>query len=223
MENLILKAVSRDLKVPAGKLRTEGWLPAELYGKGKENLHVQVNAIEFEKLFRKAGESTIITLDIEGVGQKTVLVQDVQVNYLRSIADHIDFYEVNMSEKLTATVQLEFVGEPLAVKALGGTLVKVISEVEVECLPKDLPHSIEVNIESLKTFDDQIALQDIKLPSGVSLTAEDLEELVVKVQPPRDVDAELAEPVEEDISKVAGAAEEKPAAEGQAEESGKEE
>lgn len=207
MEPVVLKATVRSQDQSAKKMRKVGFIPAELYGQGKTNVHLQVNAIDFEKAHRKAGESTIVTLDIDGVGQRSVLIHDVQANFLKGFADHVDFYEVNMSETLTATVQLEFVGEPLAVKALGGTLVKVISEVEVECLPKDLPHSIEVNIESLKTFDDQISLQDIKLPSGVSLTAEDLKELVVKVQPPRDVDAELAEPVTEDISKVEGAVE----------------
>jgi len=119
--------------------------------------------------------------------------------------DHVDFFEVNMSETLTATVPLEFTGESAAVKAMGGTLVKVISEVEVQCLPKDLPHQLEVDISALKSFEDVITLADLALPSGVALTA-DPEEVIAKVQPPRDMDAELAGPVEEDVSKVEGVA-----------------
>jgi large subunit ribosomal protein L25 len=107
------------------------------------------------------------------------------------------------AEKLQTTIQLEFVGESAAVKALGGTLVKTLAEVEVECLPVDLPHNLVVDITSLATFEDVITVKDITLPKGVEMLT-DLEETVAKIQPPRDVEAELSTPVVEDVTKVEG-------------------
>ena len=141
-----------------------------------------------------------------------VLIQDVQIHYLTSRPIHADFYEVSMTEKLKAKVALEFTGEAPAVKTLGGILVKVLSEVEVECLPADLPHNIEVNIDILKTLQDSIHVKDLSVPSKVTILTNP-DEMVAKVQPPRDVEAELAAPVVEDVSKVEGAAEDKPVAE----------
>jgi large subunit ribosomal protein L25 len=137
----------------------------------------------------------------------------VQKHYLKSNPIHVDFYEVKMTEKLTATVQLEFIGESNAVKALGGTLVKNLTEVEVECLPADLPHQIDVDITTLNTFEDTILVKDLNVSDKVEIKVE-ADEMVAKVQPPRDVEAELAEPIVEDISAVEGAAEDKPAEKG---------
>jgi len=210
MEKLQIAAVVRDPQAQATKhLAKEGLIPAELYGHGVANLHLSINQNEFEKIFRKAGESTIIEVKAPD-GVHNVLIHEVQKHYLNSAPIHVDFYEVKMTEKLTATVALEFIGEADAVKVLGGTLVKVLSEVEVECLPADLPHDIPVDISSLKTFDDSILVKDLQVSDKVTIKT-DAEEVIAKVQPPRDVEAELAEPVgEEDVSKVIGVAEETP-------------
>lgn len=210
MEKFQLKATTRkDAARGNNKLRESGVIPAVLYGNKLANVNVAINQIEFEKLFRKAGESTIVELAMEDGKIHNVLVQDVQKHYLTSSPIHVDFYEVSMTEKLTATVAIEFINEAPAVKALGGTLVKVLNEVEVECLPADLPHNIEVDISVLKTFDDTLAIKDLKISPKVEILG-DADDLVVKVQPPRDIEAELAEPVVEDITKVEGAAEDKP-------------
>lgn len=213
METVELKATVRDLTKPVAATRKQGFVPAELYGHNVPNVHVQVAQNEFEKVFRKAGESTIITLDIEGVGKRSVLIHDVHAHVLKSHAIHVDFYEVNMKETLQTSVQLEFTGEAPAVKALGGVLVKTLNEVEVECLPADLPHNIVVDVSGMATFDDVVMVKDLSLPKGVTVLT-DPEELVAKIQPPRNVEAELAEPVVEDVTKVAGVVkEEAPAAE----------
>lgn len=190
-------------------VRATGHIPAVLYGHNIENVHLSVTLGEFEKLFRKAGESTIIEIKTDDGRSRNVLIQDVQRHYLTGQPIHVDFLEVSMTEKLTATVPLEFVGESVAVKNLGGTLVKVLDEVEVECLPGDLPHNIEVDISGMTSFDSAILVKDLKVASGVEIKA-DPEETVANIQPPRDVEAELAEPVVEDISQVEGAAEDKP-------------
>ncbi len=214
MEKLQLQAKARDVQsATANNVRSNGSIPAVLYGRNIPNVHLTVSQGEFEKLFRKAGESTIVEIKTDDGKTHNVLIQAIQKHYLTSKITHVDFYEVSMTEKLTATVPLEFVGESHAVKILGGTLVKVIDEVEVECLPGDLPHSLEVDISVLKDFDVSILVKDIKLPNGVVFTG-DPEETVANTQPPRDIEAELAEPVVEDISAVEGAAEDKPAEEG---------
>ncbi len=203
MEKLVLKATVRDTATPVKVMRKGGVIPAELYGHNVANVHLSISQNEFEKVFRKAGESTIVTLDVEGSGQRNVLIHDVQKHMVKSQPIHVDFLEVSMTEKLETTVALEYEGESVAVKALGGTLVKVLNEITVECLPGDLPHNLTVDISSMETFEDTITVKDIVLPKGVTLVT-DGEEIVAKVQPPRDLEAELAAPVEEDVTKVEG-------------------
>lgn len=197
MEKIQLKAVSRELAHRDSKTEYRaGLIPAEMYGNKVDNVHLAVDAIEFEKVFRKAGESTVIELIMPDGSTTNVLIQDVQYHYLNSNPIHIDFFAVNMSEKLTATVQIEFIGEADAVKVLGGTLVKMLNEVDVECLPVDLPPHFEVDISKLKTFDDVITVADIPVSDKVQILAE-AEEAVAKVQAPRDVEAELTPEIDE--------------------------
>ncbi len=214
MEKIQLKAKSRDLASQRpDKLRSAGILPAELYGHKLENLHLAVDQGEFERVLRKAGESTIVELLTEDGKSHNVLIHGIQRHYLKHTPTHVDFYEVSMTEKLTAPVTLEFVGESKAVKEQGGVLVKVLTEVHVECLPADLPHNIPVDISVLKEINNVILVKDLPVPSKVTVQ-ESPDDLVVKVQPPRDVVAELDQPVVEDVSAVVGAAE--TAAEGEA-------
>lgn len=206
MEKIQLKTTQRDTAHRTAKaLYREGLMPAELYGHNIQNEHLSVNQIEFEKVLRKAGESTIIELHLPEGSPRNVLIQDVERHYLTNQPIHVDFYEVKMSEKLTATVQIEFIGESHAVKALGGTLVKVLNEVEVECLPADLPSHIEVDITSLKTFDNQIMVKDLNVSDKVEIKAES-DEVVATVQPPRDMAAEEAANAQVDEAAAVAAA-----------------
>lgn len=216
MDKLQLKAEVRDLKTTTPqKLRKAGKLPAVLYGHKIQNTALTVNAREFDKVLRKAGESTIVELITDDGKTHPVLIHEVQYHYLTSVPTHVDFYVVSMTEKLKAKVILEFVGESAAVKTMGGVLVKVLSEVEVACLPADLPHNIAVSLDALKTLQDSIHIKDLSVPLKVKIL-NPADEMVAKVQPPRDVEAELSTPVVEDVSKVEGAAEIKPEAEGAA-------
>ena len=207
MEKLKLKAEERDLKTNLNKARKQGQIPAVLYGHKIKNQHLFVRQADFEKIFKKAGESTIIELETADKKIHPVLIQDVSQNYLTYNPDHVDFYEVDMTEKIRATVNLEFVGESAAIKNMGGTLVRVINYLEVECLPADLPHSFSVDISSLQTFEQSIHIKDLSIPEKVKILA-DLEDTVAKVQPPR-TEEELKTQVTEDISAVEGAVEEK--------------
>jgi len=197
MQKIQLKSSGREItSANPDKLRKNGQIPAVLYGHNLPNLALTINQSEFEKAFKKAGESTIIDLLTEDGKKHPVLVHDVQKHYLTSAPIHVDFYEVSMTEKLKAKVALEFTGESKAVKELGGVLVKVVTEVEVECLPADLPHNIPISIGNLNTFEDVIHVKDLKIPNGVHILTP-LDEVIIKVQPPRDVEAELAVPVDE--------------------------
>jgi large subunit ribosomal protein L25 len=201
-EKLQIGAKNRDLVTTSPKaVRREGFIPAVLYGHNVESTNLSVPSNEFEKLFRKAGESTLIELTTEDGKVHNVLIQEVQRHFLTTKPIHVDFLQVNMTETLKATVALEFIGESLAVKAEGGVLVKVLNEVEVECLPMDLHHNIEVDISAIKNFSDHITVKDLKVSSKVKILT-DGDEVVAKVQPPRNVEAELTPTEPVDISQV---------------------
>lgn len=158
-----LKAEKRDI---AGKkvavLRAEGLVPAELYGSKTENIHLTVNSKDLEKTYREAGESSVIILDV-GAEAYPVLIHDHQVDHLTGKMLSVDFYKVDMNEKISATVPLVFIGESLAVKEEGGVLVKSMDEVEVEALPAELPHELRIDISSIKNLEDSIYVRDIPI------------------------------------------------------------
>lgn len=152
-------------------LRKQGFVPAELYGHGLDNMHLMVPSKDFSKVFKEAGESTIVKLKVEN-NEFNVLVHDFQRNYLTDEFSHIDFYSVKMDEKITTSVPLEFIGEAPAVKEMGGTLVKVMHEVEIEALPADLPHHISVNVSSIKEIGGSIFIKDLDFGKGVKILVE---------------------------------------------------
>lgn len=180
------------------ELRRKGQVPAVLYGKGKENKNLTVSLHDFEKMYREAGTSSIVLLNIEGDSEKNVLVQDVSYNSYTSKPEHADFYEVSMTEKITTTIPLIFTGDSIAVIEMDGTLITNKNEVEIECLPANLPHNIEVDITSLSDFESSIHVKDLNIPEGVTVK-DDPEEIVANVEPPRSEEelAELEEAPEE--------------------------
>jgi large subunit ribosomal protein L25 len=187
-------------------LRNKGLIPAELYGHGIKNVHVAVNAKEFIKILAQAGESTLIEIAVDGKKHKA-LIHDVQRDYISDEVIHVDFHEVELNKKLKAHVELEFVGEPPALK-LGGILNRSMSEVEVEALPGDLPHTLSVDLTKLVELNQSIYVKDIVVPKGVEITvAEDT--VVATVTPPLK-EEEIAPPVV-DVSAVKVETEEKKA------------
>lgn len=181
-------------------LRQKGLLPAVLYGPKTKNLNLEVNSKEFEKIYQKAGESSLISLEIEGK-KFSVLIHEIQQDPLTQKPIHIDFYQPSLKEKIEAKVPLVFEGEAPAIKELGGTLVKNISELEVKAFPQDLPKEIRVNIEKLKTFEDSILISDLILPEGVEILRNP-EEIIAQVLPPERVEEELQKPPEEKIENI---------------------
>lgn len=192
--------------------RKEGKVPAIMYGHGIDPQMLWVNALSFEKIYAVAGESSILSLKVEGGKAFNVLVHDLELDALSNRVSHIDFFQVRMDEELETHIPLEFVGESAAVREQGGVLVKTLEEVLVSCLPKDLPHSLMVNLELLKDFDTHIQVKDLSVPQGVKILTEELT-TVALVEAPR-TEAEMAaldEKVEADVTKVEGVVKEEAA------------
>ncbi len=189
-------------------LRKQGLVPAELYGHGTKNAHLTVPAKDFNKVFKEAGSSTVVTLVTEQ-GKKPAIIHDIVRDPLTNDIMHIDFYEVRMDEKITAKVPVEFTGDAPAVKEKGAVINKSISEIEVEAFPQDLPHSIVVDISSLDDFNKSIYIKDIMPPKGVAFLIEGDMAIVSAVEPaPEEVAAPVA-PV--DVSQIASETDEKKA------------
>lgn len=203
-------------------MRAEGVIPAELYGHGLENLHLGVPAKEFKKALDAAGESSVVTLNV-GDQKLPVLIYDVQYHPVTGEVTHVDFYQVRMDEKITASIEVEFIGDAPAVKAVNGILVKAMQEIEVEALPGDLPSGIKVDLSVLADIGNSIYVKDLKFDKGVrvlvspdtvvaTITAPMAEEEVV-VEAPVDLSAIKTEgeekKAERDAEKAAKETEEK--------------
>ena len=169
----------RDITTNPNTLRRAGKVPAVIYGRSQESTPITLDRKIFEKLFREAGESTVITL--KGLGaDKDALINEVTVHPVTGVALHADFYIIQKGQTVTVSVPLEFEGVSPAVKDLGATLVKVMHELEIECEPKDLPQHIVVDISTLKKLEDKIEVKDLKLPASAKLSI-DLDEAVALV------------------------------------------
>ncbi len=189
---LILEAKPRTvLGKQNKKLRKLGALPAVLYGPGKSTVSLEIPTKEFHRVYRQAGENTLIDLVI-GQEKKKVLIHDVAKHYMKDEPIHVDFYEVDLTRKIHTHVPLHFVGVSPAVKELGGILIKNLSEIEVEALPGDLPHFIEVNLEKLQTFNDVVRISNLAVSDKVKILGHKVEDVITSVQPPR-TEAELEE------------------------------
>ncbi len=161
------------------KLRKEGVLPGNIYGKDVKSEAVQIPLKEFEKVYKEAGETGLVDLEIDGQ-LRPVLIHNVQMNYRTSIPLHADFFQVNLKEKVKTMVPIIVVGEPKAVLDKVGLLLQPLAEIEVEALPEDLPEGIEVNVERLAAIDEQATVADLKVPKGVEILT-DPSQVVVKI------------------------------------------
>ena len=193
-------------------LRKEGVLPLALFGKNTELQNLQTNLKEFETIFDEAGESTLLTLQIENSEEKSkVLISEVQHHPVTGQIIHATLRKVDLKEKIKANVPLEFVGEPEVVKSGVGILLTLIDEIEVECLPTDLPSEIVVNTESLKEVGDTITVADLNFDREKIVIDIDPEEPVAKIDHPQmeeEPEEEVSE--EEAIAQVEATSEKKP-------------
>jgi large subunit ribosomal protein L25 len=189
-KTLTIKAKTRDLlgrKVK--RLRKEGVLPANVYGKSVKSQAVQVLLNDFEKVYKQAGETGLVDLEL-GKTKKTVLIHNLQIDPVTAVPLHADFFQVDLKQKVTAQVPVEVLGESPAEKQGLGTLVTLLDEIEVEALPADLPEKFELDLTSLTEVGQAVFVRDLEVDAKKVEIKNDPEEIVVKVEPIREEEEE---------------------------------
>lgn len=197
MDKQILKAEPRTLSGrKVKKLRKEGVLPANVFGKKVKSESIQVSLKDFDKTYKEVGETGLLSLVVESgkkKDEKAVLVSNVQIDPVLGSPLHVDFRQVDLKEKVTANVPVELTGEAPAEKSGVGTAVLYINEIEVEALPGDLPERFIVDVSKLAEVDQAILVKDLAVDRAKVALNIDAESIVVKVEPPQK--EEVVEPV----------------------------
>jgi len=176
------------------KLRQQGILPANIYGKDIKSLSVKLSAKDFHKVYSQAGETGIIDLKVDKEAKvRPVLIHDPNIHPVTDEILHVDFRQVDLTKKVTVKIPVELVKEAPAVSK-GGVLLQLINEIEVEALPTDLPDKFTVNVSKLEEIGQGINLKDIKVDSKVKILADNLDELVVKIEEPTKEEEKPEEP-----------------------------
>ncbi len=187
------------VRQPLGKrsrrLLREGKVPAVVYGHNTEPTPITLDRLEFQKVFVKSGRTHLVDLAIDGRTEK-VLVREIQTHPRRLGPIHVDFYPVNLQEKIEVEVPIHLVGESAPVKQGDGDILQPIHAIRVECLPTDIPEAFEVDITPLEEIDAEIRVKELKVPSTVTVL-EDPEDLVVKIVHKRELKIEEEVPAAE--------------------------
>ncbi len=226
MDKHTLKAEKRKILGQKVKtLRKEGIMPANIYGKKVKSLAIQVPFNEFEKIYKEAGETGIVEISVNG-SKRSVLINNVQIHPVSDLPLHVDFLQIDLKEKVTADVPVDFIGESPAEKSGLGTVVQYINEIEVEALPTNLPEKFEVDLSTLTKVDQTVLAKDLDVDVKKVEIKSDLGQILVKVEPPRK-EEEVITPVETEEEEGTEEEGEEPSEEGKepegAEEEGKKE
>lgn len=195
---VILDAQTREVGSSRKDLKAAGLIPAICYGNNIDSMSIAVPLTVFKKVWKESGESGTVTITI-GTKKVETLIHDVQKDATSNEPIHVDFLAIDTSKPVSVHVPLEFDGVSPAVKSNIGTLVKVMHEIEIEALPKDLPHEIHVDISSLVSQESQITVADLVLPAGVTALAE-ATDVVATIEKERD--EEPAEASSADLSAI---------------------
>ncbi|MCD5381383.1 MAG: 50S ribosomal protein L25 [Candidatus Pacebacteria bacterium] len=191
---ITLPVTLRDDATSVAKIRSEGNIPAVAYGPNNEPVSIFIEEKAFAKVRKEAGESTIV--ELTGLENKwEVLIKGMEFSPVRQEILHVDFYAVDLKKEMTTNVALEFIGEAPAEKANEGSVTKVLHEVEVTCMPADLPSHIDVDLTALVAVDSKIFVKDLEVGKGVTVTAEGEEPVVI-------ISAARQEVVEEEVTEV---------------------
>lgn len=185
-------------------LRRQGLVPGIIYGHSVKPLTVEIPGKDFAKMFHRAGRSHLLQLRVEGERvARPVLIKELQINPRTAEPVHVDFFQVNLLEKLTVQVPVVLVGEAPATKFNAGELLHLIHQLEVSCLPDAIPGEIDIDVSGLAEIDDAVRISEVQLPEGVELAAAlDPDEVIAKIAAPR-VQEEEAAPEAEEGAEVA--------------------
>ena len=183
-------------------LREQGLIPAELYGKGVQNLHLAIPTKEFKKVFKQAGESVMINV-VLGNEKRPALISGVATHPVTDEILSVDLYQVRLDEKIKVKIPLEFIGEAPAIKDFKGVLVKAMQELEIEALPTDMPRAITVDLSALKNIGDNVHVKDLVINSAAkALVAGENVVVTVTAQMTEEQEAKLATEVKPEDIKV---------------------
>jgi large subunit ribosomal protein L25 len=198
MERIELRTETRTARGKGVKrLRADGLIPAVIYGPDIATKSIQIQERSLFKTLTEAGSTTLIDLFVDDDPRpQVVLAREIQHDILTGRLQHVDFYQVRLTEKVKTAPRLEFVGESPLVRSGIAVMIHSMNEVEVECLPTDLISSIPVDVTVLEKMDDNVLIRDLPVPPGVTLLA-DPDEVVVSVVPTRMPEEEELEEVEE--------------------------
>lgn len=193
MEQIELSAATRDI---LGKkvrfLRRQGLTPANLYGRNVKSTALQVDTIQLKHTLAKAGKSSLVALKVDSAKRpKMVIIRDIQREPLTGGLLHVDLYQIKMEKRIKIEVSLLFVGEAPAIRDRGGILVQNMNSVEVECLPANMPHNIEVDLSVLTELDQAVHVKDLSVDEGVTILT-DPEQSIVQIARSK-VEVEIAE------------------------------
>ena len=199
MEKVVLKATRRDVVgKKVGALRRQGKLPAVLYGHRIETTPILLDAYEGSLILSHLTSSSLLTIDLDGE-QYLAQVREKQRDFLKNRLVHVDFQVVSLTEKMRAKVGIELTGTAPAVKNFNAEIHTGLTEMEVECMPQDLPERIVVDISGLAELGDGIRVRDVVLSDKVKILA-DLDETIVVVSAPRKEELVAEAPVEEEAA-----------------------
>jgi len=223
MKQIELRASKRQvLGKRVRALRRTGVVPAHLFGRDVESVPLQVEAAALQKILGGASTSRLVSLVVEGDSEpRNVLVKEVQRDCMGDQIVHVDFYQVKMTDKIKVEIPVFVVGESPAVKGKLGVLMQAMRFLPIECLPAEIPQSVQVDVSGLVKLDDGIYIRDLKLKDGINVLA-DVDELIVKVSAIKVVKEEVVKPVEAAVEEAAAPAEGEEAGEGAKAEAGAE-
>lgn len=182
MANLSLKAAKRDILGKKSRfLRRQGVTPAHIFGHGIESLALQCDTAELQRVISQGGTTRLIDVSIEAEDiPRSVFIREIQKDQLSGQLLHVDFYQIKMTEEITAEIPIILVGEAPAAKSKENIIEHILNQLEVSCLPGRIPPQIEVDLAPLEEAGDAIHVRDIALGEGIATTA-DPDQLIVKV------------------------------------------
>ncbi len=237
---MIIKAKERQiLGKKVKKLRKQGQIPAVVYGGDIESTPIKIDKSEFIDIYKKAGESTLVDLVMENKEAGKILFGDIQFDPVTDEILHVDLKQIDLTEKITATVQIETVGESPAEKSGEGFVLTLSDEVEIRCLPTDLPNKIEVDVSELEEVGEGITFAELDIDKEkLKIVDQEEDALVIKIAPaemeeleeleevavePEEVIATAEKGIEEDLERLEESVEDKVAQAGDVEEKNKDE